>query len=313
MTNFPQPIFPPEAVQESREERLKEILRSSRRGIAIRSGIILVELAGVLLFGSSALLMDALASLIDVASSLVLMASIKLADKPPDDDHPFGHGRFEPLVGLQIGLMLILIGGGMLFQQFFQLFNPIQGETISQFIWIIPFGAFIFLEVCYRVVMRTAKKQNSPALAADAAHYRVDSISSFLAGIALILGAFFPNFGPFFDHLGAVFIALLMIGIGIKAFKQNLHQIMDRIPDIRFFTMVKNASKRVSGVLGTEKIRIQLYGPDAHVDIDVEVDPKLSVEIAHKISQKVRVEIQKEWPAVRDVTVHIEPYYPNDH
>lgn len=65
--------------------------------------------------------------------------------------------------------------------------------------------------------------------------------------------------------------------------------------------------------MDTEKTRIQLYGPDAHVDIDIEVDPELSVQKAHKISQEVRIEIQKAWPAVRDVTVHIEPYYPNDH
>jgi divalent metal cation (Fe/Co/Zn/Cd) transporter len=88
---------------------------------------------------------------------------------------------------------------------------------------------------------------------------------------------------------------------------------MDRIPNPRFFEKVKNAARSVDGVEETEKIRIQLYGPDAHVDIDIEVDPHLTVEVAHKISQQVRAEIQKKWTAVRDVTVHVEPYYPNDH
>ena len=88
---------------------------------------------------------------------------------------------------------------------------------------------------------------------------------------------------------------------------------MDRIPEDRFFNTVRQAAKHVEGVLETEKIRIQRYGPDAHVDIDIEVDPGLTVEVAHAISQKVRVEIQKAWPAVRDVTVHIEPYYSGDH
>ena len=104
-----------------------------------------------------------------------------------------------------------------------------------------------------------------------------------------------------------------MIVMGVYAVRNNLHQLLDRVPDAHFFDTVTKAAKIVPGVLDTEKIRIQLYGPDAHVDIDVEVDPQLSVEKAHEISQKVRVEIQKEWPAVRDVTVHIEPYYPNDH
>lgn len=95
--------------------------------------------------------------------------------------------------------------------------------------------------------------------------------------------------------------------------RDNLHQLLDRIPATHYFDTVKQAARRVKGVFGTEKIRIQLYGPDSHVDIDIEVEPEMSVLAAHEISQQVRVEIQKDWPAVRDVTVHIEPFYPNDH
>ena len=115
------------------------------------------------------------------------------------------------------------------------------------------------------------------------------------------------------DHIGAMTIASMMVVLGIYAAKNNLDQLMDRIPNRDFFERVRKASLTVIGVLDTEKIRIQLYGPDAHVDIDIEVDPLLPVHLAHEISQNVRVEIQKEWPSVRDVTVHIEPYYPGDH
>jgi divalent metal cation (Fe/Co/Zn/Cd) transporter len=76
---------------------------------------------------------------------------------------------------------------------------------------------------------------------------------------------------------------------------------------------VRDAAKSVDGVCDTEKIRIQQHGPNAHVDIDVEVDPHMTVERAHEISQKVRRAIQTAWPQVLDVTVHIEPYYENDH
>jgi len=92
-----------------------------------------------------------------------------------------------------------------------------------------------------------------------------------------------------------------------------LNQLLDKIPATRYFLAVRKAAINVNGVLDTEKIRIQQYGPDAHVDIDIEVDPQLSVEKAHTISQHVRAAIQKEWPMVRDVMVHIEPYYPGDH
>jgi divalent metal cation (Fe/Co/Zn/Cd) transporter len=104
-----------------------------------------------------------------------------------------------------------------------------------------------------------------------------------------------------------------MCGIGLIASKKNLNQLLDRVPESEFFDLVRKAALKVVGVRDTEKIRIQHYGPDAHVDIDVEVDPHLTVEEAHTISQHVRSSIQHDWPNVQDVTVHIEPYYEGDH
>lgn len=313
MSRFPDPLSVPEHVLELRQERLNQLIKSSKLGIAIRLAIIAFELFGVLLYGSSALMMDALFSLMDVASTVVLILCLKLAERPPDEDHPFGHGRYEPLAGFQLGLLLTFVGVIMAVQQVFQLITHSVREQMHHQAWLIPALAVILLEVCYQIVVHVAKKQNSPALAADALHYRIDSITSLFAMIALLFAAHFPNFSPYFDHTGALLITLLMIGLGIYAMRNNLHQLMDRIPDAKFFDLVRNASRKVAGVEETEKIRIQLYGPDAHVDIDVEVDPQLTVERSHEISQQVRVEIQKEWPMVRDVTVHIEPYYPNDH
>ncbi len=310
---FPEPIPLPESVQDLRKKRRKAIAGAAQRGILVRLAIILFELLGVLFFGSSALLMDALSSSLDIAASVFLVLGIRWADKPPDEDHPFGHGRYEPLIGLQLGLMLALIGGGMFVQQTFHLSLETQRNAIDRHAWIIPAIAVFLLEVCYRVVMRTAKRENSPALAADAIHYRIDGLTSLFATVALLFGAFYPGWSLIFDHMGAILIAILMVVLGLLAARSNIHQLMDRVPDPAFFERVRKAALAVSGVQGTEKIRIQLYGPDAHVDIDVEVDPQLSVELAHAMSQQVRAEIQKAWPAVRDVTVHIEPYYEGDH
>lgn len=310
---FPDPMSLPPSVFEERLQRRKEVVNAAKRGIMVRVSIILFELLGVLLFGSSALLMDALASCLDIAASVLLVMGVRWADRPPDADHPFGHGRYEPLIGLQLGLMLALIGGGMLIEQSFHLSLEPQAYAMDPRAWVIPAVAVVLLEICYRFVMRTARRENSPALAADAIHYRIDGLTSLFATIALALAAFYPKWSLMIDHVGAIFIALLMIVLGIVAAKNNIHQLMDRVPDDSFFERVRQAAIHVPGVKGTEKIRIQLYGPDAHVDIDVEVDPQLTVELAHGMSQKVRLEIQKAWPAVRDVTVHIEPYYPGDH
>lgn len=313
MSQFPDPIAVPECVKFARQARGQELINSAKQGIFIRFSIILAELVGVYFFGSSALLMDAISSLLDIGFTFCLIIFIKLANKPPDTNHPFGHGRYEPLVGLQLGLLLALIGGSVIFQQTAKITSETSQEILSPYAWIIPFLAVVLLEICYRRVMQTAKRENSPALAADAVHYRIDSLTSLFAAAALLLAAYFPYQSVLIDHVGAIVIAILMIVVGLYAAKNNVNQLLDRIPAKDYFERVKQSSLKVKGVLDTEKIRIQHYGPDAHVDIDIEVDPKMSVEEAHAISQLVRSQIQLDWPMVRDVTVHIEPYYPNDH
>lgn len=313
MTSYPPPPPMPPHIEEERTRRNAQIIRSAKIGIMIRLSVVLFELVGVALIQSSSLFMDAMGSLFDVASSAFLIVCIKLAGRPPDENHPFGHGRYEPLGGLQLGLLLVLVGAIMFVQQILALNNDESSRLIDSRGWVFPFVAMVLLEISYRTVMKTAKRQNSPALAADAIHYRIDGMTSLFATIALATAAFIPSWGLVIDHVGAVIISFFMIGLGISAAKSNLHQLLDRVPDPSFFKRIRQAAKRVIGVMETEKIRIQSYGPDAHVDIDVEVNPLISVDVAHQISQSVRLEIQKEWPAVRDVTVHIEPYYPNDH
>lgn len=313
MTQFPNPLSVPETVAHAREERSKNLFRSIRLGISIRSVIILAEFVGFLFFNSFSLFMDALASTMDIASSAVLLLCIRLAERPPDQDHPFGHGRYEPLAGMLIASFMAFVGGSMVIHQVFQAATESHTRVIDPRTWMIPFVAVILLEICYRFMMRAAEKNQSPALKADAVHFRIDAINSLFAVIVLLSGVYFPYWSLFLDHMGAVLIAVLMIVLGLQASRSNFHQLMDKTPDEKFFNIVRQATKKVPEVRGTEKLRIQYFGPDAHVDIDVEVDPELTVDIAHQISQKVRLEIQKAWPAVRDVIVHIEPYYPDDH
>ena len=310
---FPDPINLPKYVNEAREDRKIQILKSSSLAILIRSLIVMAELAGFFYFNSHSLLLDAMASAVDICLSFFLIICIRFASKPPDANHPFGHGRFEPLFGLQMGIFLAILGTGMLIQQILQASQGKTYDTISVYAWILPFCAVILLEICYRIVIFASHKHKSPALAADAVHYRIDAITSFFAMIALMGAAYFPPYGELIDHLGAIVIALFMVILGILASRKNLDQLMDKTPDPIYFEKVKNAAKKVKGIRGTEKIRIQQYGPDAHVNIDVEVDPNMKVAEAHDLTQLVRIEIQKEWPAVRDVSVHVEPFYPHDH
>ena len=313
MSKYPKPLSVPKSVEVSRNNRQKQIISASKLGIVIRIFVILFELTGVLFINSSALFLDAISSLMDVVSSLFLIFCFKLAQRPPDDDHPFGHGRYEPFGGLSLGVLLVILGGIMFFQQFLNLFQGELHRQIHSWAWIFPAVAMGVLEIAYRFMIHTAKQEKSPALIADAVHYRIDSLTSLFATLALVTASIWPTWSLVLDQIGAILIALFMIALGIFTSRKNFHQLMDKVPDLECFECVQQAALKTTGVKGTEKIRIQQYGPDAHINIDIEVNPSLTVEKAHRISQQVRVEIQKAWPAVRDVIVHIEPYYPNDH
>ena len=310
---FPEKLPLADSVFEARRARNAAVIRVAVVGIAIRMTIVLAEFIGYVLFDSKTLLLDSLATLADVVSSLVLVFSIKLAERPPDDEHPFGHGRYEPIAGLQLGIFLTVAGVGLLSQQLSALYSSAEKHAINSYVWIFALGSVLLLEFSYRKMRRVAKEKKSPALLAEALHFRTDSLNSLLALVALGAAALFPEVSGICDRIGALLIAACMCAMGLFASKKNLNQLLDRIPDGEFFDKVKNAAMRVEGVMGTEKIRIMHYGPDAHVDIDVEVDPQLSVEVAHAISQHVRRSIQCEWPQVQDVTVHIEPFFENDH
>lgn len=313
MSKFPDPLILPADVILKRESRNRQILSAVKLGILFRLSVILFELGMIFLIFSSSILLDVISSLMDVFSSLFLILCMKLAIRPPDQNHPFGHGRYEPLGGLLLGILLSAVGATLFIKQLTIFYFGQESGPIHPYSWIVPAMGMIALEIAYRLMIHTAKKEKSPALIADAIHYRIDSLSSCVATLALWGAGFWPEWSSNIDQGGALLISLFMIGLGFQASRGNFHQLMDRLPEHDFFERVRLAALQTPGVEGTEKIAIQQYGPDVHVDIDIEVDPTLSVDKAHQISQQVRVEIQKAWPSVRDVTVHIEPYYANDH
>lgn len=315
---FPQPLRPcPSRFDQPRKTRTKELFFASLRACSIRSLLILIELIGYATTKSQALLLDAIASGYDLITSMTLILCLWLAQSPPDREHPYGHGRIEPIAGMQLALFLTLLGGALLYEESRSLLflssqtlyeSPLKAQSA-----LFSLAAALMMELSYRHLSRYAKKHESRAMSAEALHYRLDAANSLLATFALALGALLPGQSHLLDHLGAFLIALLMVISGLRAAKKNLDQLLDRRPEPQLFARIEEAASQVEGVLETEKIAIQHYGPDAHVDIDIEVDPSLRVDTAHEIAQKVRVKIQESWPMVRDVTVHVEPFYTDDH
>lgn len=310
---FPEPVQPRDGVRDARNVRTQRLTRVTLAGIAVRLVIVAAELAGFAVYGSATLLVDALASVADVTASLLLVAAIRLAARPPDDDHPFGHGRYEPLAGLQLAVFLTGVGIYLFLRQLWSAATGTAGGDLSLIAAAIPLVAAMLLEVVCRVIAGIGRRHRSSALLAEAAHFRIDAVTSFLASAGIAFAWAAPAYGQLIDHIGAMLLAAVVVWLGLRSAVENLHQLMDRVPESASFERVRDAAANVEGVLEVEKIRIQHAGPDAHVDIDIEVDPAIRVDEAHRIAQHVRARIQSSWPSVREVVVHVEPYYAGDH
>jgi cation diffusion facilitator family transporter len=310
---FPAAIELPGEVESARGKRTTAMVRVASVGIGVRMVVIALELIGFWWFSYSVLLVDALASVADVAASLLIIFAIKLAERPPDENHPFGHGRYEPLAGLQLGLLIILLGGYLFFQQLVYAAHHPAAGSVHVWAWLVPAFATVLLELAGRMVHRAARRENSSALVAEALHYRIDAVTSLLAAAGLAIAYWLVDWSHLLDHLFAMILAGIVVVLGVQAALENLHQILDRAPNDEFIDLVRSAAQKVDGVLDVEKVRIQTAGPDAHVDTDVEVEPSCTVSQAHVVAQRVRAQVQTEWPAVRDVVVHVEPYYDGDH
>ena len=312
---YPGPVRPedPAAVAAARRRRTRRLVVAGAVGVGVRLVVIAAEFAAYAACGAGVLLVDAVASLADVAASLAILAAVKVAERPPDEDHPFGHGRFEPLAGLQLGVLIVLLGAVLGARELWAAATAGPGPALPPWAAGVPLAAAALLELTGRAVRAVGRRETSSALVAEAAHYRIDAATSLVAAAGLAAAALAPAWGGLIDRGGACVLAALMVGLGAAAAWENLHQLVDRAPPDDHFDTVTAAARGVAGVLAVEKVRIQHAGPDAHVDIDVEVDPAETVCEAHRTAQHVRAAVQAAWPSVREVVVHVEPYYPGDH
>lgn len=306
---FPDPVEPPSHVRSSRDQRVRRLRGLVLVGLIVRGSIVAAELAAWRVLDSATLLVDAVASAMDIVASLALLTAVLLATRPPDDDHPFGHGRYEPLAGLQLGILMAAAGVWLLLRPWS------AGVTLLAAWWayLIPLAAAVLLAAVGLRMRHAARETGSPALAAEAAHYFIDAVTSLLAAAGLATGSLLPEWSAMMDGATGMVLSLLMIGLGLLSAWENVHQVVDRSPDESYFDRVRQAAVDVSGVLDVEKVRIQIAGPDAHVDIDIEVDPEMTVADSHVIAQHVRAAIQSDWPHVREVVVHVEPWFDGDH
>ena len=258
-------------------------------------------------FGNSyALIADGIESTTDIFASLLVLFGIKYSNRPADKNHPYGHGRAEPLI-------TFLVVGFLITSAVIIAHESIKNIGTSHELpkpWtLLVLGAIIiWKEISYRIVLKKSKATNSSSLKADAWHHRSDAITSVAAfigiSIALIMGKGYETA----DDWAALFASGFILYNSYLIFRPALGEIMDEHVYDDLIEAIKQVSLTVEGVKDTEKCFIRKAGMQYHVELHAKVNAQITVEAGHAIAHQLKDTLRQEIPQLGHVLIHIEPY-----
>ena len=268
-------------------------------GLAIIKG-----LAGF--FGNSyALIADAIESTTDIFASFLVLFGIKYSNKPADKNHPYGHGRAEPLITFLVVGFLITSATIIAYESILNIQTP---HDLPKSWTLFVLGAIIiWKEYSFRLVMKRSVETNSSSLKADAWHHRSDAITSIAAfvgiSIALILGKGYESA----DDWAALFASGFILYNSYLIFRPALGEIMDEHLNDDLIEEIRKVASKVEGIIDTEKCFIRKAGMKYHVDLHAIVDGHISVKEGHDLAHKLKDTLREEIPELGHVLIHVEP------
>jgi cation diffusion facilitator family transporter len=255
---------------------------------------------------STATVSDGIESAGDVLASGLVLLGLIIAAKPPDREHPYGHGRLETLSALAVGMLLVATGALIAFESL-HLTHASDPSPAPYAVW--PLVASIAIKsVMSATKWRYGRKIQSSGLIADAWNDTVDILSGATALVGLGLTLVAPDKFAAADRIGGSAVGIIVIFVGIRVVHDTAMQLMDTMPDPEAMESIRVAGLNVPGVLGIEKCFARKTGLKWHVDLHLEVDPDMSVYQSHEIATRVREKIRSEVDWVADVLVHVEPH-----
>ncbi len=285
--------------------KLETGARLALTGIVVNFLLAAIKIASGVLGNCYALIADGIESTLDIFGSIIIWAGLKVAARPPDDSHPYGHGKAEALASVFVALTVIGAAIGLSVQSIREILTPHHAP--APFTLVVLIVVVFVKETLFRKVIRASDQIGSSAVKTDAWHHRSDAITSVAAfigiSIALIGG---PGWEPA-DDWAALFACGLIGFNGYRLLLPGLHETLDAAPPVRILENVRAVAVTVPGVIEIEQCRVRKMGLDLYVDIHVGVDAEISVREGHRIAHAVKDAIRGAIPEVADVLVHIEP------
>lgn len=267
------------------------------------------------LTGSNVLIAEAANSASDVAGSIAVLIGLRVAHLPPDEDHPYGHGKAESIAAIIVSVLLILVGFQIALSAIKSLWNgaPIPGDNYTLALWIIIVSV-VAKEFLFQYNFRLGKRLKSQALIASAWDHRSDVFSSIAAFIGIVGALVGKVYGiPILynlDPIAGLVVSGLVLRMGVKLILESIHEAMDHVLHEEDTLEMAEAVKGVPGVLAVDTLRARQHGHYIIIDLKISVNPESSVLEGHTIGKAVKRLLVERFPNVEDVFMHINPYDP---
>lgn len=245
----------------------------------------------------------------DVLASGIVLVGLRLASRPPDAEHPYGHGRVETLAGFLLGVLLAAAGAGICYLSLQAI--GVRHAPPGRIAIAALAAAIVLRSVMSFIKFRVGRRINSSSLVADGWNDAVDILSVSAALTAVSLATLDPDRFLAADHYGGFAVGLIVIIIGMRVIRETSLDLMDTMPSSDRTDSIQEVAARVPGVVRVEKRLARKTGLQYHVDLHIEVDPYMTVAASHDIAARVRATVTRELPWVADVLVHIEPAQPD--
>ncbi|WP_108424220.1 cation diffusion facilitator family transporter [Flagellimonas amoyensis] len=257
-------------------------------------------------FGNSyALIADAIESTTDIFSSLLVLFGLKYAKRPADENHPYGHGKIEPLITFLVVAFLVTSATVIAYESIQNIQTP--HKIPKPWTLLVLGGIILWKEISFRIVIKKSKETNSSSLKADAWHHRSDAITSVMAFIGISIALLFGKGYETADDWAALLASAFILYNSYLIFRPALGEIMDEHLYDDLLEEIREESIKVKGVVGTEKCFIRKAGMKYHVDLHAIVDAEISVKEGHDIAHRLKDHLRKEIPNLGHVLIHIEP------
>jgi len=277
--------------------------RSTLVSVVVNIALTISQVFAGVVSGSQGLIADGIHSLTDLVADFVVLFANHHSGKDADDDHHYGHQRYETAASLFLGVSLLAVGVGMLWKAGEKIIDPAPAGQIQIMALYVALGSLLAKELLFRYMLAVAERVRSSMIVANAWHARSDAASSLVVSVGIV-GALFGY--PILDSVGALVVGLMVAKTGWEFSSDALNDLMDRAVSTEEHQRIEEIIRSTQGVRGFHDLRTRKMGDMILVDVHIEVDANSSVQEGHDIALVARNQIMKELP-VLNVMTHIDP------